>query len=265
MDFKHFIKDIVTFNTYSWYTRWKKLEGILKRVTILPFKKKTNIKDIPIIINNRDRVGYLSKLVEWLEKNGYNNIYILDNDSTYPPLLEYYAKTKHHVIKLNANVGKHALWKSGVIKQFRSDYYVYTDCDVVPVEECPDNVLQYFMDLLDKYKYIEKVGFGLKIDDLPDHYADKEKVIEWEKKFWVNQVAKDIYKAEIDTTFALYRPYTNGFLWLQPAYRTGGKYMARHLPWYENSAAPKEEDIYYMSHIKGGISHWMPATNEGGK
>ena len=61
-------------------------------------------KAIPIIINNRNRYTFLLQLIEALELRGYTNIHILDNDSDYPPLLEYYARTKHSVHFLNANL-----------------------------------------------------------------------------------------------------------------------------------------------------------------
>ncbi|MES2592727.1 MAG: glycosyltransferase family A protein [Bacteroidota bacterium] len=228
---------------------------------MLPFHtdytSSTNIKKIPIIINNRNRVTYLSELIGWLEKHGYKNIYIIDNNSTYPPLLQFYETTSYKVFRLKENVGHLSLWKTGIIKQFQQNYYVYTDPDVIPVEGCPDNILEFFMEKLQKYRNIEKVGFGLKIDDLPNHYIDKQKVIDWESKFWKKEIEKDIFDAELDTTFALYRPYTNGALWVQKAYRTGGKFVARHLPWYEDSTNESEETLFYKKEIKKGSSHWI--------
>jgi hypothetical protein len=221
------------------------------------FSTGKNIKHLPIIINNRNRLTYLLQLINWLEKNGYTNIYILDNDSTYPPLLDYYKETTHKVLYLKENIGHLALWKSKIIKQFEKDYYVYTDPDVVPSENCPDDIIAFFMKQLNKYKHIEKIGFGLLIDDLPNSYSDKAKVIDWEKQFWTKEIEKDIFDAQVDTTFALYRPYTNGEKWVQKAYRTGGKYVARHLPWYENTENPTEENSYYKEHIRQGASHWI--------
>lgn len=70
-----------------------------------------DVKNIPIIINNRNRLTYMKMLISSLEKRGYNNIYIIDNDSTYPPLLDYYSKECiYPVFYLNKNVGYNALW-----------------------------------------------------------------------------------------------------------------------------------------------------------
>ena len=265
MDVKQLFKDIFSLNFNSLSVRGKKLNALLKQRFLLPLRKTyangKEIKTIPIIINNRNRLTYMLQLIEWLKKNGYSNIYIIDNDSSYPPLLEYYSKTKHHVFRLKENVGHLSLWKTGIIDQFKADYYIYTDPDVLPVNECPTDAIEFLMKKLIQYPAIEKIGFGLKIDDLPDSYQQKQKVIDWEIKFWKTQVEKDIYDAGVDTTFALYRPYTNGFVWVQKAYRTGGNYVARHLPWYENSNELNKEDSYYHEHVKKGASHWITGSN----
>lgn len=266
MDVNQLYKDLKSFNIKSFKLRLFKLSAFIKRLLLLPLKKNfgngKELKSIPIIINNRNRLTYLLQLISWLEENGYSNIYIIDNDSDYPPLLDYYSKTPYPVFRLKENIGHLSLWKTGIIDQFKNDYYVYTDPDVVPVKECPDDAISFFMKQLKKYKNIEKVGFSLKIDDLPDSYADKGKVIDWEKKFWEKMVADDVYDAPIDTTFALYRPYTNGAIWVQNAYRTAGKYIARHLPWYEDSSNPTEENEYYKNKIKKGASHWINQDNK---
>jgi hypothetical protein len=156
-------------------------------------------------------------------------------------------------------VGHLALWKSALWNEIKSKYYVYTDPDVVPAANCPADMPAYLLRQLEKYSSIEKIGLGLKIDDLPDHYSNKQKVVAWESKYWKNEVAPGIYNSEVDTTFALYRPFTDGKTWVAPAYRTGEPYVAHHMPWYENSADPGEENLYYVAHSKQGSSHWTLA------
>lgn len=265
MDKKQLIKDIFTLNFSSFATRYYKLIAVIKRKFFLPstnYSSGKNIFEIPIIINNRNRLTFLKQLINWYKKAGYKNIIVLDNDSKYEPLLQYYKSENINVIFLKENVGHLALWKSGVYKQFYGDYYVYTDPDVLPIDECPFDFMQYFMSLLKKYSSIEKVGFGLKIDDLPNYYDKKNEVINWEKKHWLKQIEPDVYDAALDTTFALYKPYTRGDVWVQNALRTGGNYVARHLPWYENSNNISEEDLYYLNNVKKGASHWIVKENK---
>jgi hypothetical protein len=219
---------------------------------ILELIRPSRIKDykqIPIIINNFNRLDSMKKLIFSLEKRGYTNIYIIDNHSTYPPLLEYYETCRHIVFRLEQNIGMTALWTSGIYKRFRNDFFVYTDSDVVPVDECPDDFLLFFLETLKKYRLAQKVGFSLKIDDLPDCYALKEDVIFWEHRFFERKRDEYLYWAPIDTTFALYRPrgkrkHANYNIEM---YRTAFPYMARHLPWYIDSENPGEEEKYYMS------------------
>jgi hypothetical protein len=209
-------------------------------------KNIVNFSDIPIIINNKNRYTYLLKLVNYLEDRGYCNIYIIDNNSTYPPLLEYYRITKHKVFKLKRNYGYLALWKSLIFLNFIRSYYVYTDSDVLPIEDCPNDFLSYFLNILQNDISIKKIGFSLKYDDLPDSYNLKSKVIEWESKFYTKPISDFLFDSVIDTTFALYRPFSGGGAKLNnKSYRTGYPYQAYHLPWYENSNNLNEEQIYY--------------------
>lgn len=214
--------------------------------------KITDYRKIPIIINNFNRLTFLKILINSLEKRGYLNIIILDNQSTYPPLLEYYKQINYEVIFLKSNFGMDALWISGVFRRFKRDFFVYTDPDVVPVDECPDDFMLFFLNSLKKYRLASKVGFSLMIDDIPDCFAFKKQVVESEEHFFTDLRREEhLYWAPIDTTFALYRPrakrrHANNNIEM---YRTGFPYMARHLPWYSDSSNPDEETRYYLDQI----------------
>lgn len=223
----------------------------------LLFRTKINdSKKIPIIINNRNRITFLLELIKNLEKRGYFNIYIIDNNSSYPPLLEYYKNCPYHVFRLDKNVGYLALWKTDIYKTFIKDYYVYTDSDVVPIDECPDDFMEFFLTTIKKYKSVEKVGFSLKIDDLPDSFSKKNKVIEWEQCFYEKKVDELLYLAPIDTTFALYRPFMNKDVnHSHQTFRTAYPYSARHLPWYIDSSNLTDEENYYIENATTS-THW---------
>jgi hypothetical protein len=212
-----------------------------------------NYKEIPIIINNRNRLTFLSQLIESLQSRGYNNIVILDNNSTYPPLLDFYRTITCKVIFLKKNLGFDALDKIPLGKEIRKNFFVYTDSDVVPIEECPDDFLKFFLSTLKKYQTVQKVGFSLKIDDLPDTYESKKEVIAWEKQFHENQINDKLYLAQIDTTFALHRPYAPiSIKGRFKMIRTSYPYTARHLPWYVDSANLSEEEKFYINHVEIG-------------
>lgn len=220
-------------------------------------KKPKDFKEIPIIINNYNRLTTLKILISDLEARGYYNIHIIDNNSAYPPLLEYYDTCDHNVHRLKKNIGFKALWKSGLWYNFIRGYYCYTDSDLSLDPACPDDFLEVFYKLLKKYPEVFKVGFSLKIDDLPDHYDRKNEVIDWESRFYKKEKEKNVFIAPIDTTFALYRPFArrgkrDGS---DEILRVGQPYQCFHLPWYVNSAAPSKEELYYLNSVKK-VTHW---------
>lgn len=214
------------------------------------------MKATPIFINAKNRVSFLSQLIERFLADGFRNIHIVDSGSTYPPMLEYYKRISFACHCCNPQVLGHlALWNCGILVACGKSGapYVYTDCDVLPDENCPSDWLEHLFALLEKYPQYPKAGLGLRIDNLPDCYARKQEVIHWESQFWTAPLEPDVYSAPIDTTLACYR---TGAMGLSHAIRTGGKYVARHLPWYADSAQPTEEDAYYKAHMCGATGHW---------
>lgn len=219
-------------------------------------------RKVPVIINNFNRLEYLRQLITWLEKAGMKNIFIIDNLSTYPPLINYYKTSPYVIFRLDKNVGHTAIWNSHIYMLFQNRPYVYTDPDVVPIKECPLNAVEHFYQILQRNPDVGKVGFGLKIDDLPDYYPPKQKVIKWEKQFWQQQVEDEVYTSRIDTTFALYRANCKGDAGLLKALRTGGVYVARHLPWYLDPDNLSPEERYFVESTNN-ISSWYEELKGG--
>lgn len=216
----------------------------------------------PVFVLCRDRLEALVDLVDWLERAGHEQIVLVDNDSAYEPLLAYYEATPHHVVRLGRNVGKNALWSDRRFERMIGRRpFVYTDPDVVPVDECPLDAVQRFGELLGRYPDVTKVGFGLKIDDLPVTYRFRSEVVEWESQFWWPEleIEPGVFRCAIDTTFALYRRWDSS----QPpldALRTGHPYVARHTTWYVDSDAPTEEEQFYAARLERGTAE-SPGTS----
>ena len=213
-----------------------------------------NCFEVPIIINNRNRFTFLKLMINQLQSFGYKHIYILDNDSSYPPLLEYYKTVNAKVIFLKQNVGYKALWETEVFDQFKNKYYVYSDPDILLQKDCPRDFVYQLYVLLKKYSGKEKVGVALKIDDLPDYYANKQEAIKNESIYWCKPLEKDVYDAMVDTTLALYKPLAFGNAEECDAIRVGGKLAAQHLTWYLDSNHLSEEELYYKASIKQNTS-----------
>lgn len=225
-----------------------------------------NIKDIPVFIISWNRLDCLKLLISWLESKNLKNIIIIDNNSTYQPLIHYLKELPYQVHFLKENLGHLALWKSNLFNEIiKKDYFILTDPDVVPVNDCPDDFLEQFFHILKADPKITKVGFSLKIDDIPDEYPLKESVIKHESQFWHDKYSMDeviYYKAPIDTTFALYRPniFPEQKNWWESV-RTAFPYTARHLSWYIDSDNLTEEDVFYKDAASKTISNWTLNQN----
>lgn len=216
--------------------------------------------EIPIFIICRDRLEYLKALVHSLKTRDCHNIHLVDNKSTYPELLDYYLDNPDNVTihKMDRNYKHSVMVDSTILDGYYQDWYAYSDCDVVLDEQCPNDFMTKFKELMLSTTNVSKVGPGLRIDDLPDCYKDKNRVILWESQFWKKQRTENVYHAPIDTTFALCRP---GAKHHNPnSLRTGFPYVARHLPWYADSNNVAPDVLYYVQHSEM-LTNWNPNDN----
>lgn len=214
-----------------------------------------NFYNTPIFIISYNRLNYLVDLISRLEEMGYKNIKIIDNASTYPPLLDYYNTTSHEVFRMDENYGHMVFWKKPIFEKYRKDLYAITDPDVIPTDNCPKDFMKQFYYCLKKYPRIKKAGFSLKIDDIPKDAPLYHDVINWERAYNLFRIpGTNKYAADIDTTFALYIPedldISRRF---HVAIRIGFPYQLRHLPWYTKLSDVTEEDEYYSSHRTNGF------------
>ena len=241
-----YLRKIISEFEYIPYTKYRK--------KIFSQQKKAGINSIPIFIISYNRLEYLDKMINRLEQMGKKNIVIIDNASTYAPLLEYYKKISYKVIRLKENGGHMVFWNNSVFEKYRRRFYIVSDPDIVPIDECPEDFIEYFFKYLEKYPFVRKVGFSLKIDDIPEKSIFRDELLKWEKKYNKPLVEKGkLYYADIDTTFALYVP--DQLVYSQPfcrAFRTSYPYQARHLPWYKTSDMITDEDVFYSQHKKNG-------------
>jgi glycosyltransferase involved in cell wall biosynthesis len=205
---------------------------------------------ITVFINNRNRVSTLKNLIDWLRDKNVE-IVVLDNDSDYPPLIEYYNSVDCQVVRLGENMGNTALYKWGGYLDYPGRYFIYTDSDLLPREDCPKDLVEYLIFSKQKYQNFNKVGVSLEINDIPDFYHFKKEVTEWEAKFWIDEF-DDFYVADVDTTFAAYDKSNQAGKkhCLSECLRTKRPYVMRHVPWYLDVGKLDKEEIYYLSSAK---------------
>ncbi|MBK8565294.1 MAG: hypothetical protein IPN76_18615 [Saprospiraceae bacterium] len=208
---------------------------------------------MPVFINNFNRYRHLKAQMKWLSSLADPvSVIIIDNNSTYPPLLAFYEtlnSTNVQVVKLGFNS-----WRKGAVhlsKQLLGfDKFIITDPDLLPCEDLPKDVLSHLSDLLDRYPAYNHIGLSLEINDLPDNPL-RETVRRHESKFWPPsaQVLKgEVMVADVDTTFAIYRNGSDVEA-LSPALRTVRPYTLRHLDWYIQPDDLTEEYRYYLQSV----------------
>lgn len=212
-------------------------------------------QETTIFIICRDRYETLKQLLDWFEKQGMRRIVLIDNDSALPPLIDYLKTTPYQVLEMRRNVGHTVLWSAGIIKiLLPDDFYLLSDPDVIPSMDNLDVVTHLYAVHADHPDHL-KVGLGLKIDDLSDKYDLKKEVISWESQFWKHQYAPGVFEAGVDTTFAVYKPYTYQYF-IHPSLRTDEPYTGRHLPWYGDSKNPSDEEIFYRLRADQNVNTW---------
>jgi hypothetical protein len=203
--------------------------------------------------NNLDR-GF-RRLIEWLRSAGMENLMVIDNHSTWPPLLDYYKTlTDVQMMMLPENEGHDIFWKRGyhVTQPTR---FIVTDPDVVPAEGCPKDLVLKMHMVADRIPG-SKVGPGIRIDNLPDSYDLKDLMLRSECGYWDERARTpqgDGFFAGIDTTMALYEPGAGK--WQGVHTRLDFPYVVEHVPWYIPTDEPHAERDFYKATVLPGISH----------
>jgi hypothetical protein len=232
------------------------------------------MKNIPIIILNRDRLESTKQLVSLLINRNYNNIVILDNGSTYEPLLDWYSSSTDFQIYFNMTVAHnhHALHNLLSIQDeffvslLQNSWYVFTDSDLILHDTVPDNFIDDLINICIKYNK-DKVGLGIHVNDMhKELFTDAaywelmEFMKDYENQFTRNggpygiveiQSADNpcvLYDAPIDTTFAVCKPNSQP-IGSRNCIRTGYPYLSKHLPFYYDINSYPADELYYLKHI----------------
>ena len=220
-----------------------------------------NIKQIPIFFINRNRLESLKKIILWLLESGYENIKILDNQSSYPPLIEYYSTLGKsiEVIPLNRNAGPWVFWELGIHKEIES-HYIVSDSDLFPSDFCPTDLINYMYAILTQHEGIFKVAPGLNLENISPHYSQGELAYKWESQFWHKPVGRCLFAAAVDTTFAMYRRGVDFSNDPSSNIRLGYPYLLEHSPWQVNDSNLQDEEIFYRKNTEKGFSYWSANT-----
>lgn len=208
-----------------------------------------------------NRLTPLKAMCEYLTNTGAE-VWIVDNNSTYEPLIDWLKICPYKVIYMLENYGHQVLWNEAY-KFITDRYYCVTDHDL-DLSQIPHDWIEVLKQGLIENKDVIKSGFSLQIDDLPENNYTKE-VIAWETKFWQTERRGKFFLSDIDTTLAMYdRDRDFGKLpndRFFSAVRADKPYTALHLPWYltKESIENNPEEKYYFENTH---TYWAGKMKE---
>lgn len=203
---------------------------------------------IKAFIINRNLLTWPKALVESLQQKWPDTIepIIIDNASTYQPLLEWYETNPCRVIRLNQNYRHKALWTSGLFySEVKEPYYIVTDPDI-DISMVPDDTIDKMIEGVEKYNQ-PKIGLALQIDDLPPESPNTAQILAWESEHWKKPLEDHFYSAGVDTTFSLCSTARNRSHSIS-GIRLGGPYTCKHIPYYLTPENVTPEYGYYLEH-----------------
>ena len=218
---------------------------------------------IPVYIPTFNNPTYTNNFINQLERLNLSMITVVDNASTYPPMVKllHEISSKYELIRLNENRGPHLLIRDLNYYEKLPNYFILSDPDIEISRNIPEDFVKTLIEVSEEFK-IGKVGLALAIpneEELLEKFiymdGEKRSLIEWEEQFWENEVGKtshgdSIFLTTLDTTFALYnKKYFN----LEDRYkslRIGGRYTSKHLGSYAKTIVPQEENEYYLTNTR---------------
>lgn len=224
-----------------------------------------------VFIMNFNWLESTKKMAEFLTSCKHE-VTIVDNNSTYPPLLEWYKTCPYRVIHTGdfpLKVQNRFIWEMDLEKQYtypEENYYAVTDSDL-ELHWLPKDFTDYLVADLERNPEILKSGLSIRTDDLPrNKYADIYR--ESEKDNFPTPDKYGFHNVAVDTTFAVYsKERCNNIdkMWRQPGstvndwlhdeyfYRAHrSPFAVRHLPWYMTPETLTEEQRYHISVAKYG-------------
>ena len=228
---------------------------------------------IPVLIPVFNNPTYTRNFVNQLKVLNVENIIILDNNSTYKPMLELLNdfENEHQVIRLGYNKGPHYALRDSEFYSNLPNYFCLSDPDLELSPNLPENFIDAFVDISNQYK-IGKVGFALEVpkeEEFAQLYMNLDGKLwnmrEWEMQFWENSIGKttdgdDLYLTTLDTQFALYNKNYFDPNSRYECLRVGGKFTAKHLGLYKQDNIPTEELKYYRNSTR--YSYFSGNTDE---
>jgi len=219
---------------------------------------------LPVLIPAFNNPTYVAGMVAQLLRFPGLRPVVLDNGSEYPPAFDLYRRWVREglapgrvlVVVLGRNLGPRAVWQDAGFLRTLPRHFCLTDPDLALNPDLPADFAAILKQVTGSLG-VGKAGFALSLEDRhlmqdqPFRHAEGWKRIweseaaHWEDAVTAPGIAEPLFRADVDTTFALYDQ-----VFFDPArpfrgIRVGGRFAARHLPWYRDTGLPAEEEAFY--------------------
>jgi hypothetical protein len=214
-------------------------------------------RDVPVYIPSFNNPTYVLGMVAQLRARNVARIIVVDNASTssamHALLDTDFGAT---VVRLEQNFGPHHIFMDNGNFSLLPQIFCITDPDLEFNQQLPIDFISQLAGLTEKLK-VGKAGFSLEIertemmrDETFTINGRNYKVWEWEQRYWMDQAGElenvgPIYRANIDTTFAVYNKKYFRRENHSDAVRVAGRFTCRHLPWYCDRGISSEEEETY--------------------
>ena len=203
-----------------------------------------------------NRLTYTKQLAEQLSNYGLEVI-IIDNKSTYKPLLEWYKECPYKAHRMRGNYTASVFFQRLKYK-YKDRYIIITDPDM-DISGLPADWISILLGGLYYHPNVQKAGLSLKVDDLPDNDYTR-KVIEHEQRYWLNRSEYNLFfHADVGNTLAVYDMTK---LNKHNSIRSDSPYTAKHLDWYLTKETVTDEDLNYIETSKNIHYGWTQVFKE---
>jgi FkbM family methyltransferase len=215
------------------------------------------LQDIPILIPAFENPAYVRNMIDQLRSRHLDNIVVVDNASTSPEMQAFLGSDLGAtVVRLDRNFGPRHVFLDDDSFFSLPDLFCVTDPDLEFNPNLPSDFMGKLVALTERYR-VGKAGFSLDISDKEAMRQEKFRIggvdytiWDWEQQFWTEPLGQlddlgTVYRASIDTTFAVYNKRFFDRRRHMEAVRVAGVFACRHLPWYpESLLTPEQEELY---------------------
>lgn len=216
-------------------------------------------RDVPVFVPCFNNHSHCLQMITQLRARGFASITLVDNASTSETMRAFLDRVEADgvtVERLSQNLGpRESIFTPERLEKLPR-HFVVTDPDIRFGPRLDADFISIMAGLLDQHD-LPKVGLALDISQPHLIKGDQIKmggtlwsIPEWETRFWRNRIGVTqrgdaVFRARVDTTFALHDRDRFKMKSFFRGLRVAGQFTATHLPWHTSPSMATEEEALY--------------------